>query len=153
MKRSSVRPIVRLSVPSTDSSSVVRRVCCPASGAQISIDSAAAAGAGAQQQIWAASRQQPTEEAEHKLVKTDESIYWEWQTIYLFIAVADRQKRNVTYQRTLHSRQFVVALLPPGRKMIGSITVVIRGRPKCCVVSIRCDTIRDAILTCARKPA
>ena len=70
MKLSSVRPSVRLSVPSIKSSNGVRLVCCSAPCVQeISINSCGrrAAGAGAQQQMRAASRCQPTEEAERRL--------------------------------------------------------------------------------------
>ena len=61
----SVKRSVRLSVPSIDSSSGVRRVCC---WAPREWEITSIAGAGAQQQMRAMSFWQPRHEAEHGLV-------------------------------------------------------------------------------------
>ena len=83
------RTSARLSVPSIDSSNGDRRVCCWAPfGQEMAWCGRRAAGAGAQQQMRAASLWQPTEEAEHRLVSVFLELYvfrvmgvkWHWPT-------------------------------------------------------------------------
>ena len=93
-------PSVCLSVPSIDSSSGVRLVCCWAQAPAADIDRQLARGAGAQQQTRAASCCEPRDEAQHGLVNYSVlSACWSRTTTTILELIGPRRRAAAATSR------------------------------------------------------